>query len=139
MPDGKAREFTFVMEAKSVITKPSGGQKLLKQGFNEISGLAWSGNGRIQRVDVSTDAGKTWREARIDGPVQTRAVVRFTYPWSWNGGPAILQSRAVDETGYVQPTRSQIISLRGINSRYHYNAIQSWGVNSNGEVSNVQV
>ena len=139
MPDGKAREFTFVMEAKSVITKPSGGQKLLKHGFNEISGLAWSGNGRVQRVDVSTDAGKTWREARIDGPVQTRAVVRFTYPWSWNGGPAILQSRAVDETGYVQPTRSQIISLRGINSRYHYNAIQSWGVNSNGEVSNVQV
>jgi sulfane dehydrogenase subunit SoxC len=139
MPDGTAREFTFVMEAKSVITHPSAGHHLWRKGFHEISGLAWSGNGRIRRVDVSTDGGKSWRPASLQEPVMTRALARFRFPWSWDGGPAVLQSRAMDETGYVQPTRAQIVKLRGYNSRYHYNAIQSWGVAASGEVKHVQV
>ncbi|MSQ55741.1 MAG: sulfite dehydrogenase [Betaproteobacteria bacterium] len=139
MPDGTAREFTFVMEAKSVITRPSAGQRLKNLGFHEISGLAWSGNGRIRRVDVSVDRGRTWREALLQGAPMHRAAVRFTFPWTWDGSPAVLQSRAMDETGYVQPTRAQIVALRGYNSRYHYNAIQSWGVEAGGEVKHVQV
>jgi sulfane dehydrogenase subunit SoxC len=139
MPDGTAREFSFVMEAKSVITSPSGGHRLKERGFYEVSGLAWTGNGRIRRVDVSTDGGRTWREAALQEPVLNRALTRFRFPWKWDGGPATLQSRAMDETGYVQPTRAQMIALRGYNSRYHYNAIQSWGVAASGEVSHVQV
>jgi len=137
MPDGSARQFTFVMDAKSVITTPSGGQKLLQQGFHEISGIAWTGSGRIRAVDVSVDGGRTWREATLQGPVQSMALTRFRLPWRWNGEPAILQSRATDETGYTQPTRSQLIAVRGQNSLYHYNAIQSWRVAAGGEVSNV--
>ena len=137
MPDGSARQFTFVMDAKSVITTPSGGQKLLQQGFHEISGIAWTGSGRIRAVDVSVDGGRTWREATLQAPVQSMALTRFRLPWRWNGEPAILQSRATDETGYTQPTRSQLISVRGQNSLYHYNAIQSWRVAASGEVSNV--
>lgn len=139
MPDGIAREFTFTMEAKSVITRPSAGQRLRARGFHEITGLAWSGNGRVRRVDVSVDGGRTWREATLQGPSLHRAAIRFTFPWRWEGEGAVLQSRAMDETGYVQPTRAQIIATRGYNSRYHYNAIQSWGVAASGEVSHVQV
>lgn len=139
MPDGTAREFTFVMEAKSVITYPSGQHQLKGPGFHEISGMAWTGNGRICRVDVSTDGGRSWRPAELQQPVLSRALTRFRLPWKWDGSPAVLQSRAMDETGYVQPTRAQMIALRGVNSRYHYNAIQSWGVAANGEVSHVQV
>jgi sulfane dehydrogenase subunit SoxC len=139
MPDGKAREFSFLMEAKSVITYPSGGHTLRGRGFREISGLAWSGNGRIRRVDVSTDGGATWRQAALQEPVLTRALTRFRIPWQWDGSAAVLQSRAMDETGYVQPTREQMIALRGFNSRYHYNAVQSWGVAASGEVKHVQV
>jgi sulfane dehydrogenase subunit SoxC len=139
MPDGSAREFSFLMEAKSVITFPSGEHKLKGAGFYEISGLAWSGNGRIRRVDVSTDGGATWRHAALQEPVLTRALTRFRLPWQWDGRAAVLQSRAMDETGYVQPTRAQMIALRGYNSRYHYNAIQSWGIAAGGEVSHVQV
>jgi sulfane dehydrogenase subunit SoxC len=139
MPDGTAREFSFLMEAKSVITYPSGDHRLKGQGFHEISGLAWSGNGRIRRVDVSTDAGASWRQAALQEPVLTRALTRFRFPWQWDGRAAVLQSRAMDETGYVQPTRAQMIALRGFNSRYHYNAVQSWGVAANGEVKHVQV
>lgn len=139
MPDGTARQFTFVMEAKSVITYPSPDHRLKARGFHEIFGLAWSGNGRIKRVDVSTDGGRNWREATLHAPALPRAVVRFTFPWNWDGGPAVLQSRAQDETGYVQPTRAQMVGLRGTNSRYHYNAVQSWAVAASGEVSNVHV
>jgi sulfane dehydrogenase subunit SoxC len=127
------------MEAKSVITYPSGGHRLKEKGFYEVSGIAWSGNGRIRRVDVSTDSGRTWREAALQEPVLHRALTRFRLPWKWDGGAATLQSRAMDETGYVQPTRAQIVARRGYNSRYHYNAIQSWGVAANGEVNHVQV
>lgn len=140
MPDGKAREFTWVMEAKSVITHPSGAQQIKGgPGFYEISGLAWSGKGRVRSVDVSTDGGRNWRPAILQEPVLNRAFTRFRFPWQWDGGPAVLQSRATDETGYVQPTRTQLIKVRGYNSRYHYNAIQSWGVAKDGKVSHVQV
>ena len=137
MPDGTARQFTFVMDAKSVITTPSGGQRLKQPGFHEISGIAWTGRGRIRTVDVSTDGGRTWQEAALQPPVQSMALTRFRLPWKWSGEAAVLQSRATDETGYTQPTRTQLIAARGQRSLYHYNAIQSWRVATNGEVSNV--
>jgi len=136
MPDGTARQFTFLMEAKSVITHPSGGQQLKGgPGFYEISGLAWSGHGRIRRVDVSTDGGRNWREAQLQQPILSKALTRFRASWQWDGSPALLQSRAMDETGYVQPRHDAIVNARGVNSFYHYNAIQTWRVDINGEVS----
>jgi sulfane dehydrogenase subunit SoxC len=135
MPDGTARQFTFVMEAKSVITTPSGGQTLKDQGFHEISGIAWSGRGKITRVDVSVDGGETWEEAQLQGPVLPVALTRFRLPWDWDGQPARLQSRAVDETGYVQPTMQQLIDARGTKSTYHMNGIKTWAIDENGEVT----
>ena len=137
MVDGTARQFTFMMDAKSVITFPAPDHRLKDRGFYEIAGIAWSGRGRIKRVDVSTDGGTTWREAHLQEPVLSRAVARFRLPWRWDGGDAMLQSRAVDESGYVQPTRAQLIAQRGLNSQYHYNAVQSWKVSPAGEVTNV--
>jgi sulfane dehydrogenase subunit SoxC len=136
MPDGTAREFTFYMEAKSIITRPSGGQRLTENGFHEITGIAWSGHGRIKRVDVSVDDGKTWQEAKLQEPVLTRALTRFRLPWHWDGQPAVIQSRAIDETGYVQPTLAELLSVRGENSFYHNNAIWPWRIASDGEVTN---
>jgi sulfane dehydrogenase subunit SoxC len=135
MPDGTARQFTFVMEAKSVITYPSGGHKLAGTGFHEISGLAWTGQGKITKVEVSVDGGETWGEAELQGPVMPVALTRFRFPWEWDGQPARLQSRATDETGYVQPTIQQLIDVRGKNSIYHMNGIKSWAVDKNGEVT----
>ena len=137
MPDGTARQFTLGMDAKSVITYPAPDHKLKGAGFYEIQGLAWTGNGRIKRVDVSVDGGKNWREAALQLPVLNRALTRFRHPWQWNGAATVLQSRAIDETGYVQPTRTQLVSLRGTNNQYHYNAIQSWSVATGGEIANV--
>jgi len=138
MPDGTHRQYTSIQECKSVITTPSGGQKLLDRGYYNVTGLAWSGRGKIARVDVSVDAGRNWRPARIDGPVLSKALTRFDIDWTWDGTPAILQSRAVDETGYVQPTINQLRAVRGSRSIYHNNAIQSWRVAESGEVFNVQ-
>lgn len=135
MPDGTARQFTYVMDAKSVITYPSGGQKLKGQGFHEISGLAWSGRGKITRVEVSTDGGETWEDAELQEPVRSMALTRFRLPWQWDGQAARLQSRATDETGYVQPTIQQLIEVRGTNSVYHMNGIKTWAVDENGEVT----
>jgi len=141
LPDGKAVQFSLVMEAKSVITSPSGGMTLDAAGFHEITGLAWSGRGTIRRVDVSTDGGRTWRAAKLQAPVLPICHTRFRFPWTWDGGEAILQSRCIDETGYVQPTLGQLIAVRGLNgplgSIYHLNAIQSWHVATDGRVSNV--
>jgi sulfane dehydrogenase subunit SoxC len=137
MPDGTARQFTFVMEAKSVITFPSGGHLLHEKGFYEISGLAWSGHGRIMRVDVSTDGGESWKEARLQQPILPKCLTRFRLSWNWDGSPTQLQSRTVDETGYVQPTRAQLVDVRGLHSNYHYNAIQTWQVAQDGLVTNV--
>ena len=139
MPDGKHRQYTSIQECKSVITTPSGGQRLLEKGFYNITGLAWSGRGKITRVDVSVDGGINWKTARIEGPVQNKALTRFNADWVWDGKPAMLQSRAIDETGYVQPAYGQLREVRGTKSIYHNNAIQTWKVDSNGEISNVQV
>ena len=139
MPDGLHRQYTSVQECKLVITTPSGGQLLLDKGFYNISGMAWSGRGKVTRVDVSTDGGINWRQARLETPVLSKAVTRFNIDWVWDGKPAILQSRAVDETGYVQPSYGQLRAARGTKSIYHNNAIQSWKVVESGEVSNVQV
>jgi sulfane dehydrogenase subunit SoxC len=136
MPDGTARQFTFVMEAKSVITRPSGGQILRGRGFYEISGLAWSGRGRIVRVEVSTDGGARWADAQLQAPVLSMCLTRFRLPWTWDGAPAILQSRAIDETGYLQPTREELVGVRGLNSYYHDNAIQVWRLLPDGRVLN---
>lgn len=135
--DGTALQFTLMMDAKSVILSPSGGQKLREKGFQEISGIAWSGRGKIRSVDVSVDGGRSWREARLQGPVLSKSITRFRLPWEWDGSPAIIQSRAVDESGYVQPTRQRLIDERGPNTFYHYNGIQSWKISANGEVTNV--
>ena len=139
MPGGKHRQYTWIQEAKSVITSPSGGQVLLDKGFHEISGLAWSGRGKIRRVDVSTDGGRNWRTAKLQEPVHTKALTRFRIDWNWDGGPALLQSRAIDDTGYVQPNYRQLRAVRGTRSIYHNNAIQTWRVATSGEVGNVQV
>ena len=139
MPDGQHRQYTSVQECKSVITTPSGGQLLLDKGFYNISGMAWSGRGKITRVDVSTDGGINWRQARLETPVLSKAITRFNVDWVWDGKPAIVQSRAVDDSGYVQPGYGQLRTVRGTKSIYHNNAIQSWKVVESGEVSNVQV
>ncbi|WP_235580499.1 sulfite dehydrogenase [Rhizobacter sp. Root404] len=139
MPNGMYRQFTSVQECKSVITTPSGSQTLLDKGFYNITGLAWSGRGKVKRVDVSVDGGRNWRTARLEGPILSKALTRFNIDWEWDGSPAILQSRAVDDTGYVQPKINQLRAVRGTRSIYHNNAIQSWRVAETGDVSNVQM
>jgi sulfane dehydrogenase subunit SoxC len=139
MPDGTHRQYTNIQECKSVVTTPSGGQVLLDKGFYNITGLAWSGRGAIKRVDVSVDGGRNWRTARLQTPVLSKALTRFNLDWVWDGKPAIIQSRAQDDTGYVQPTYRQLRAARGTRSIYHNNAIQSWLVQESGEVKNVQL
>lgn len=138
MPDGTARQFTMVMEAKSVITSPSGGQTILP-GFIEIRGLAWSGRGTITKVEVSTDGGRSWEQARLQEPVLSKCHTRFRFPWRWDGTETILQSRCTDETGYVQPSRAALVAVRGVNSVYHYNAIQSWKISPVGQITNIHI
>jgi sulfane dehydrogenase subunit SoxC len=141
LANGKARQFSMEMEAKSVITFPSGDMKLPGPGFYNVTGLAWSGRGRVQSVDVSTDGGKTWYPAQLGSAPESVCTVRFGFPWMWDGKPAVLQSRCTDETGYIQPTLKDLIAIRGSNgpfgSIYHLNAIQSWGVAADGSVTNV--
>ncbi len=140
MPDGTSRQFTWIQEAKSVITSPSGGMTLLdKDGYYQITGLAWSGRGRIKRVDISTDGGRNWRPAQVQAPIISKALTRFRSDWVWDGAPALLQSRCSDDTGYVQPALKQLRAVRGTHSIYHLNAIQTWQVLASGEVRNVQV
>ena len=137
MPDGRAREFMLVMGVKSVITKPSFGLNLKGPGFYEISGLAWSGAGRIRRVEVSADGGRSWADAALSEPVLSKAVVRFRSPWRWEGGPATLMSRAHDDTGAVQPTRAAWVAQYSPGQGYHFNAIQAWAVSPDGKIANV--
>ena len=136
-PDGKARQFTFVMEAKSVITHPSPGHRLEESGLYQISGLAWSGKGKITGVEVSADGGKSWAPAQLQEPVLDRSFTRFRIPWHWDGRPAVLLSRAIDETGYRQPDRQSLIRERGSNGYFHFNAIVAWAVASDGSLSHV--
>jgi len=138
MPDGRARQFTWVQEANSVVTSVCPENALQSKGYHELEGVAWSGRGKIKRVDVSFDGGFSWKEASLKGLVLDKALTRFSLDWSWDGSPALIQSRAVDETGYVQPTLSQLREARGVNSIYHKNAIHTWKVLSTGEVKNVQ-
>ena len=139
MPGGQHRQYTSTQECKSVITTPSGGQVLLDQGFYNISGLAWSGRGKIKRVDVSVDGGSNWRAARLETPVLSKCLTRFNLDWVWDGKPALVQSRAMDDTGYVQPGYRQLRAARGTRSVYHNNAVQTWLVQESGEVKNVQL
>ena len=139
MPGGLHRQYSSTQECKSVVTTPSGGQVLLDKGFYSISGLAWSGRGKVRRVDVSVDGGRNWRTARLEQPVLAKCLTRFSLDWVWDGKAALVQSRAVDDTGYVQPTYKQLRSVRGSRSIYHNNAIQTWLVQDSGEVKNVQL
>ena len=136
---GTARRFTFIMDAKSVITSPSPQAPLKYKGQNVISGIAWSGRGAIRRVDVTMDGGRNWITARLDGPVLPKALTRFYVDFEWNGKDMLLQSRAIDETGYVQPSKAELRKVRGVNSIYHNNGIQTWHVQSSGEVENVEI
>ncbi|MEH0164604.1 sulfite dehydrogenase [Roseateles microcysteis] len=139
LPSGQHRQYSSTQECKSVVTTPSGGQVLLDKGFYNISGLAWSGRGKVKRVDVSVDGGRNWRTARLEGPVMSKCLTRFNIDWVWDGKPALIQSRAMDETGYVQPNYRQLREVRGTRSIYHNNAIQTWLVQEDGEVKNVQL
>jgi len=139
MPDGTSRGFTWLIDAKSVITFPCPEKPLAGAGLYEIRGLAWTGNGKIRRVDVSTDGGVNWQGARLHEPVLSKALTKFTLPWRWDGRPALLESRVIDETGYVQPTIAQLRKQRGSNSVYHNNSIQTWQVKPDGSVFDVQL
>ncbi len=139
MPDGVHRQYSSVQEVKSVVTTPSGGQVLLDKGYYSISGLAWSGRGKIKLVDVTTDGGRSWKRARLQGPVMDKCLTRFNVDWVWNGNPTLIQSRATDETGHIQATYEQARKVRGRRSIYHNNSIQTWLVTESGEVKNVQI
>ncbi|MBI1733442.1 MAG: sulfite dehydrogenase [Gammaproteobacteria bacterium] len=138
MPDGTARMFSFVMEVKSLITSPSSGMVLKGgPGLYQVTGLAWSGRGRIRRVEISADNGRTWADAELQEPVLPKAFARFRIPWRWSGAPAVLKSRATDETGNVQPERRELIAQRGRHGFYHYNGIVNWSVDENGVLGHV--
>jgi sulfane dehydrogenase subunit SoxC len=139
LENGTARRFTYIMDAKSVITNPSPQAPLLhEKGFTVLSGIAWSGRGKVTRVDVSLDGGRNWFQARIDTTAEDKALVRFYFEFDWGGQPLLVQSRARDESGYVQPTKNELRKIRGLNSIYHNNGIQTWHINK-GEVENVEV
>jgi len=143
--DGKSRWFQFEMGPKSVITRPSGGQQLAGAGFYEISGLAWSGGGKVRRVEVSTDSGKTWKDAQLQDPIASKSHTRFVFPWEWNGQETSILSRCTDERNMVQPTKEEFANLfkisvdyfvTGANQINHFNAIQPWKIGSGGSVTN---
>ena len=136
MPDGKWRQFSFEMEAKSVITSPSGGMSI-KPGEIEILGFAWSGRGKIRAVDVTTDGGRTWREAALEEPVMDKCLTRFRLRWKWDGGPTSIASRTVDSSGYIQPTVEEIKKVRAITGFVqHHNGVFPWSIDASGEVKN---
>jgi len=146
LPSGKAYQFYFIQEVKSFITQPSPGLAMQGRGLYEISGIAYSGEGRIARVMVSADGGNTWAQAALQEPVLPKALTRFRLPWRWDGGPATLQSRASDEKGNMQPTRAEFVAARGelkatvspmAFPNQHFNGITSWGIDASGEVKHV--
>ncbi|HEV2555581.1 MAG TPA: sulfite dehydrogenase [Bosea sp. (in: a-proteobacteria)] len=139
LADGRSRRYTFIMDAKSVVTNPSPQAPLKHKGRNVLSGLAWSGRGTIKRVDVTLDGGRNWQSARIDGPVLEKSLTRFYVDFDWAGQELLIQSRAMDSTGYVQPTKDELRKVRGVNSIYHNNGIQTWHVRPNGETENVEI
>ncbi len=140
MENGKARRFTWEMDCKSIITNPSPQAPITHgKGHTVLTGLAWSGRGKVDRVDITLDGGKNWQKARIDGPSLDKALHRFYFEFEWDGRPLLLQSRAIDETGYVQPTKDELREVRGTNSIYHNNGIQTWHVNAKGDAENVEI
>ena len=134
LPNGTARQFSFTMDAKSLITFPAFPVTLPERGWWEISGLAWSGRGRVTRVDVSTDAGQSWVPAELQGPVLSKCHTRFRFLWRWDGAETVLMSRATDETGYMQPTLAELRKVRGLGTAYHFNNIRAWRVRRDGSV-----
>jgi len=137
---GVSRRFTWVMDAKSIITNPSPQAPILhEKGPTVLTGLAWSGRGTIPRVDVTLDGGKNWHQARMSGPSLDKSMHRFYFEFDWDGKPLLLQSRAHDSAGYVQPTKDELRAVRGVNSIYHNNSIQTWHVNEFGEAENVEI
>ena len=134
LPDGTSRQFSFVMDAKSIITSPAFPERLNGTGWRPITGIAWSGRGRITGVDVSVDGGRTWTAAEVNGPALPHAHTRFQHMWQWNGRAATLMSRATDETGYLQPTLAEYRRVRGPGTDYHFNAIRSWTVDAAGVI-----
>ena len=140
LADGKARRFTWEMDAKSVITNPSPQAPLgHTKGRTVLTGIAWSGRGTIPRVDVTIDGGKNWHEGRMSGPSLDKSMHRFYFEFDWDGSPLLIQSRAHDSTGYVQPTKAELREIRGENSIYHNNGIQTWYINEKGEAENVEI
>jgi sulfane dehydrogenase subunit SoxC len=139
MADARARRFTFIMDAKSVVTNPSPQAPLKLKGRNVLTGVAWSGRGSISRVDVTLDGGKNWQEARIDGPVLDKSITRFYVDFDWQGQELLIQSRCHDTSGYVQPSKDELRKIRGVNNIYHNNGIQTWLVRANGETENVEI
>lgn len=137
MPNGKSRQFTFIMHPKSLILRPSYGMNMQGEGIYEISGLAWSGFGRVRQVEVSADGGKSWAKADLEEPVQPCAFTRFRIPWHWHGQPAILKSRVTDEKGHRQPERADLLKRRGRFGYFHYHAILSWQIDSDGRIRHV--
>jgi sulfane dehydrogenase subunit SoxC len=137
MSNGLARQFTFEMGVKSIITNPSGTMKLPRPGLVQISGIAWSGAGRIARVELSSDGGNTWFDASLEGANTPHSLVRFRAPWNWKGERALLQSRAIDEKGQIQPTRKAYKANNAVDGRYHNNTIVTWAVETDGSVKNV--
>jgi sulfane dehydrogenase subunit SoxC len=131
--DGKIRQFSFTMDARSIITYPAYPAQLQK-GWVEIRGLAWSGRGKVRQVEVSTDAGKTWNAARLQEPVLDKAHTYFRYLWQWNGDTTAIMSRAIDETGYIQPSLEQLITARGPGTGYHLNPVTAWLIKRDGQV-----
>ena len=134
MPDGTFDRFSFAMDVKSFITQPSPGIDLTQPGLYEIQGLAWSGHGKIKRVEVSADGGTSWADAHLQEPVLDHSLVRFRIPWRWSGAPASLLSRATDSQGNIQPDRKSVIASKGSNSYYHYNGDTVWSVAESGRI-----
>jgi len=144
--DGKSRWFEFELGPKSVITRPAGGYHLPGRGFHEITGLAWSGGGAIRRVEVSTDGGRSWKDAQLHDPIARKAHTRFSSPWTWDGEETILLARCTDDQGVVQPTMAEVAKLWNVDSVDYFrktsqvvgdfNAIQPWKVNKDGSVQN---
>ncbi len=139
MPDGKARQFTWFMEANSVVTYPSPERPFEGKGFCHLRGFAWSGLGRVKRVDVSVDGGRNWITARLHDPIFPKALTEWSLPFEWNGQPLLVLSRSQDETDYVQPSIAVLRRVRGANSIYHNNGMITWHVKASGEVENVQL
>lgn len=135
LPDGTARQFSLVMDAKSIITEPSFPDRLSGTGWREIRGIAWSGRGKIAHVDVSVDNGRTWQRAQLEEPVLPKCHTRFRIAWNWTGAATTVMSRATDDTGYTQPTRAELLAVRGPGTQYHFNNIRAWAIAADGAVT----